>query len=105
MTILATYEQQPAERQDYDIYYRNDPDGRPDYLDDGDDLDDSAGMTTVSVFPAGLNVSAITIKASDRVKLWISGGTSGVKYKVTLLVHTALGRIKEVEVFFKIKDE
>ena len=102
MAILETYEQQPAERLDYDVYYRNSPDGKEDLLDAGDYLDDT--KTTIEVTPAGLTVTQITLRASDRVKLWVSGGTSGTKYKVTLTVTTDLGRIKQDEVLFKIRE-
>ena len=102
MAILETYEQQPAEKLDYDVYYRNSPDGTEDLLDAGDYLDDT--KTAVAVSPEGLTVAHATRRAEDRVKLWVSGGTSGSKYKVTITVTTDLGRIKQDEVIFKIKD-
>ena len=102
MAILATYEQQPGEKLDYDVYYRNSPDGKDDWLDAGDALNNA--KTTVSTSPTGLTVTQITLSSSDRVKLWVSGGVSGVKYKVTLTVGTLLGRVKQDEVLFKIKE-
>ena len=98
MAYLATYKQQPAERLDYDIWFANDPDGSEDWLVNGDII---TGLNTE--IPEGLNV--VSTFFSDRVKLWVSGGTSGVAYKVTLTVTTLAERTKQVELRFRIKDE
>lgn len=97
MALLKTYKKQPVENLDYDIWYANDPDGAEDWLSSGDilvsvDIDAPEGLTVISlVFP-------------DRVKLWVSAGTTGSTYKVTLTVTTEQGRIKQDELRFRIKD-
>ena len=102
MAILKTYSKQPNEHLDYDIYYRNSPDGAKDFLNTGDYLDDT--KTLVSASPTGLIVNATTLRSKDMVKLWVSGGTSGIKDKITIQVTTDLGRIKEDELIFRIRD-
>lgn len=102
MALLKTYTQQPGEHLDYDVYYRNSPDGAKDFLSLGDALDDT--KTVVSVFPEGLVVSSTTLRSKDMVKLWVSGGVTGTRYKITIKVTTDLGRIKEDELSFRIKD-
>ena len=98
MALLASYRQQPAERCDYDIWFANDPDGASDWLTSGDYLD-----SAVVTVPEGLTVEKMVFP--DRVKLWVSGGTSGTSYKVTVTAHTVDGRVKQVELRFRIKDE
>jgi hypothetical protein len=57
----------------------------------------------LSVAPAGLNVSyAINGRT---VKIWAYGGTNGVTYKVTALVSSNGGRIREAEIKIKVVDE
>ena len=89
MAVIASYTQQPDERLDYDI---------PCNLEDSD----SILTATPTVTPAGLTVNEVV--AGDIVKLWVESGTTGTTYKVEVLVETALGRKKEFELKFKIKD-
>lgn len=98
MAKLATYEQQPGERLDYDVWYAHEPDGGADWLVNGDTVD----AVTLTVDPVGLTVDSLTFP--DRVKLWVSGGAHGVSYKVTLRASTVEGRTKESELTFKIKE-
>lgn len=92
MSIVATYSKQPDERLDYDV----------DYAEWIPALD-SLLIATVTVSPAGMIVDSPLI-LTDVVKLWVSGGTSGVRYKVTLTVTTTLGRIKQDEIIFACKE-
>ena len=98
MAFLLTRKQQPAERLDYDIWYANDPDGSEDWLINGDTI-----VSVIVSAPTGLNVEHLFF--NDRVKLWVSEGTSGETYKVTVTVTTVEGRIKQSELRFRIKDE
>lgn len=90
---LGTVTQQPAERLSYTIDYGE-------FLTDGDNI-----QTAVlsSVEPSGLTVDSIGV-FDPRVRFWVSGGTAGVKYKVTLDVDTADGRELQDEIIFKIKE-
>ena len=92
MAILNTYIKQPTETLDYDIEY-------VDFLSDGDSL--QAGASSVS--PVGLTVHSPLV-VGTKLKVWVEGGTVGVTYKVTVQATTALGRVKEDELVFKIKE-
>lgn len=49
----------------------------------------------------GANAINNTLKV---VKQWVSGGTTGNRYKVTLTITSAEGRVKEVEFYVKVKE-
>lgn len=100
MTILATYTKQPGEVKDYDVDYGEWLLPMSDTLDQVDPtvicLTDSAD-TSLVVGP--------TPQITDTVcKLWVSGGTDGARYKVTLLATTVGGRKDESELIFRVKD-
>lgn len=89
---LGTVTQQPSERLSYTIDYSE-------ALTDGDNV--QSAIATVE--PTGLTVD--NVSAYDpRVKFWVTGGTSGATYKVTVKTTTADGRLLEDEVTFKIKE-
>lgn len=92
MAVIASFKQQPAERLDYDVDYT-------DWLPSADSL----SSATVSVSPSGLTIDSPAINGKF-VKLWVSGGSSGAKYKATLTVVTAIGRTKQDEILFTVKD-
>lgn len=97
--ILATYTKQPAEVKDYDIDYSE-------WLADmNDTLLSAISEVVCTTNPADIDlvVSSLTT-ATPRIKLWMSGGTSGAKYKVTVRATTTGGRVDESELVFKIKD-
>jgi hypothetical protein len=89
---LATIAKQPAERFSYTVSY-------VEALTIGDNL----ATATAEVSPAGLVVDNVGVY-DPRVKLWVSGGTSGTSYKVTLTVNTADGRTFQDELIFRIKE-
>lgn len=101
--ILATFDKQPADTLDYDIDFSA-------ILDDGDTLASTGdpGVPTplsVSVSPSGLTITPTFVIGSGKViKQWISGGTNGIKYKITLTATTNAGRVKQVEFFVRVKD-
>lgn len=96
--ILAKYEKQPAEVKDYDI----------DYSEWLGPVGDTVASTTAIVTSVTEAVPTLEIDSimdsSTAVKLWISGGTGGVSYKVTVQMTTAGGRLDESELVFKVKD-
>ena len=96
MTILRRWEQQPADRIDYAFDYAN---GEPPFLENGDTL----VSATIAVEPDGLNVSEAPV-LDGQARFWVSGGESGKKYKVTCTARTRLGRVKQDEVVFTIKE-
>lgn len=96
--ILATYEKQPSEIKDYDIDYRE-------WLTPADDVVSSVTTVVSSSTEAVPTLVVDSIQSTVYlVKLWISGGTAGTKYKVTVQMTTADGRLDESELVFSVKD-
>lgn len=96
--ILAKYEKQPAEVKDYDIDYGEWLGPAADEL-----ATAVAVVTSATEETPTLQVDSIA-KSTTAVKLWISGGTAGVTYKVTVQMSTRDGRLDESELVFKVKD-
>ena len=97
--ILARYEKQPLEVKDYDVSYV------PWLLAMSDTL--SALTTSVVCLTTPTNTTLevdSTTVTDDAVKVWISGGTDGEQYKVTLRVTTTGGRVDESELIFRVRD-
>lgn len=92
MAVIARYTPQPNDNLDYDVHY-------DDFLSDGDSI--AYGTATVS--PAGLVLNSPLV-VGNALKLWVSGGQAGVKYKVTVRMFSTLGREKEDEIIFKVKE-
>lgn len=96
--ILATYEKQPSEVKDYDIDYRE-------WLVPADDVVQSVTTTVTSVTETVPTLVVDSIQMTVYVaKLWISGGTAGMKYKVTVQMETEGGRLDESELVFVVRD-
>lgn len=97
--ILATYEKQPVEAKDYDVDYSP-------WLTQISDSIDVATSTVVCITDATDTSLLIdqTLAMATSIKLWMRGGTSGNKYKVTLTVTTLGQRIDQCELVFKIKE-
>ncbi len=95
MPILAKFEKQPSDVQDFDIDYTE-------WLAGIDDTATGPGGLDVVVEP-GLTLLAGTL-TDGVVKVWVSGGTDGTTYKITSIVTTDGGRIKTAEIKVKVKD-
>lgn len=97
--ILATYEKQPSEIKDYDVEYAT-------WLAPmGDTLDNVT--TTVVCLTDDTDTTLVcdsVSRTSTRCKVWMSGGTDGNKYKLTIQAATVGGRLDESELEFTIKD-
>lgn len=101
--ILGRFYKQPAENLDYDIDFSE-------FLSDGDSLVTTGNPPVpsplnVSVSPAGMSLGPTFVLDGNKVKQWLSGGTNGVKYKITLTVTSNAGRVKQVEFVVRVKDE
>jgi hypothetical protein len=100
--ILGKFVKQPAEREAYAIEYEDD-------LADGDTLADAAPVITITRSGPGttdadpLRLDA-TDRADSRVTMWLSAGTGGSTYKVSVTVTTFSGRVLQDEFIIKIKD-
>ena len=92
MTILGSFVKQPAENDTYTINY-------------ADDLTVGDGIRTsvLTVAPAGLGITP-PVLVDTRVRVWISGGISPVKYKITATTTTDDGRVMQDEFYVKVKD-
>lgn len=91
--ILETYTKQPNEIQDYDVDFNE-------YL-------ASMGGDTITnaavIVPDGITlVTHLTI--DNVVKLFLSGGTDGERYVVTVRATTAGGRVREGEIAIRVKE-
>jgi len=88
---IPKYTKQPGDKLDYDIDFNE-------WLSSSDSLD-SVDVTA----DTGITIVNSTIVGSV-VKVWISGGTDGEIYKITVKVITVEGRIKEQEFKIKVKE-
>ena len=95
MTVLAKFEKQPVDVQDFDIDFSE-------WL---------IGMSDTAPGPAGATVfadtglSIVSVSLTDGVvKVWTSGGTDGVTYKITTTLVTIGGRTKQAEIKVKVKE-
>lgn len=94
--ILETFNKQPIEVADYDLTYA-------DWLAAGDNL----ALTTTTVAPTGTtgDLTVDSISTYDPVvKFWISGGRSGVTYKVTVTTRTTSLRVRQDEFKVRVKE-
>jgi len=89
---LGIQTKQPKEVLDFDVEYA-------DWIPSGDTL----SSAVITVDDAGLTIDSHSISGTI-VKVWLSGGVHGVKYKVTVLTTTTDGRIEESEFFLKVKE-
>ncbi|OWT55272.1 phage fiber-tail adaptor protein [Candidimonas nitroreducens] len=97
--ILATYIKQPSEIKDYDVDYS------PWLLPMDDTLDDVTAdvVCTTDATDTSLVCSSVE-RTTLRCKFWMSGGTNGNKYKLTIQATTVGGRLDESELVFSVKD-
>ena len=95
MSILAKFQKQPADVQDFDI----------DFSEWLAAMDDSApgpdGLAVVA--ESGITVLAWTLR-DGVVKVWTAGGTDGTTYKITATVTTQGSRVKQAEIKIKVKE-
>lgn len=90
--ILGKFSKQPSEILDYDVDYTDWFKGRTD---------------TPASFTAAAD-PGITLVSSTRtgnvVKVILSGGTTGTKYKITIRLTTAAGLVKEADFTVTVKE-
>ena len=90
--MLGIVDKQPVEILDYDVDFSR-------WLEV-----DTIQSATVQISPAG----SLAVQATDvdltYVKVWLSGGTSGVNYKVEVTIDTNVGRRAQVEFRVRVKE-
>lgn len=90
--ILGSFSKQPVEVLDYDID-----------CSDWIVSDDAVASATATVDGTGLVIDSVLV-SSPRIKVWLSAGTNGSSYKITVTITTDDGRIKQVEFRVRVKD-
>lgn len=100
---MQTFDKQPRDQLDYDVGYG-------DWLPDGDTIltaEATFERLGVELDPGIEDTFAIVAVHvnSPTVKVWVEGGISRVSYKVTVIVSTAGGRVKETEFRVRVKEK
>lgn len=93
MPILEKFTKQPADVQDIDINF-------VDWLAALNDTPLSVSVPAVT----GITQPIAAAITAGIVKVWVSGGTTGQSYKMTINLTTAGGRTKQVEILIKVKE-
>jgi hypothetical protein len=84
---MDKFPKQPAEVLDYDVT-------TDDWMAESDYIQTASSVAT----PVGLTIQSTTVASNGtRAKVWLAGGTSGARYKVTTTMVTHDGRTKEHE--------
>jgi hypothetical protein len=94
--ILAYYEKQPAEISDYEIDFSA-------FLRLDETVDDATATVSIvgSAAPAELEIDSISISLAG-VRVRLSGGVAGTRYKVTASTTTSSGRLDESEFIVRV---
>lgn len=100
--ILGQFLKQPDEVKDYDINYKP-------WLNSTDDEDTLREVTVKSIEclddPEDTSLECdLVLHTIYESKFWMSGGTSGYVYKLSVYARTEKGRIDESELIFAIED-
>jgi hypothetical protein len=89
--VIKKFEQQTDEKLDYDFVF-NLP------------STDSVSSVQIPVNPSGLTVSSTSMSANT-VKVWLTGGTDGADYTVTVKATTSEGRVKELAMILRVRND
>lgn len=91
--MIPIYTKQPGDNVDYDVDLSS-------WLPSTDTV-----LSAVAVSESGITLGTTSINTTTKiVKQWVSGGTTGNRYKVTLTITSVEGRIKEVDFYIKVKE-
>lgn len=95
--IVGKQEKQPIEVKDYPIDFSY-------WLTTGDTLTNvSASVACLTGSDASLVVTQLVL-SSTSVAVWLAGGLDGQKYKISVTVTTAGGRIDQTEFLMTVKE-
>ena len=84
---------QPSESDIYDIDFAP-------VLRSDDNID---SVTSVTTAQSGLVIGSPT-KSGQKVQVQISSGTDGILYKITAIIVSVAGHIKEIDVLLRVED-
>lgn len=90
MALLETWEKRSTEEQDYDVNFAPWLRGVSDTI-----------TAHEVIVPEGLTKMASSVNGT-RVKVWLSGGTVGSRYRITFRITTVGGRVKEDDIAIDI---
>ena len=90
--IYGKFEKQPGETLDYDILLADWFSNRTDSI-----------QSYVVTVPTGITKASDTVSGTT-IRVLLSGGTVGEKYKITTTVTTTTGVIKEVDFVVSVKE-
>ena len=90
MAILENFSKQSAETQDYDIDFTE-------YLYPFSDKP----LSFTATADVGITLAVYSI-TGNVVKVWLSGGTDQTDYKVTVILTTTGGRVKQADIVIRI---
>lgn len=91
---MDKFPKQPLERRDIDVV-----------TEDWMPISDYIQSATISVTPVGLTVDTPIISPDTLwLKVWVSGGTNKVDYKITTTITTHDNRVKEHEFMVKVRE-
>lgn len=99
---MNKYRQQPSEVVDYLIDLTV-------WIPENDSVIDTVARVTHSTHldpsvPIEMRVW-VTDKATRKPKIWCADGTNNIEYKITVLVTTAAGRVKEVDYKILVREQ
>lgn len=90
---IPIYNKQPGDNIDIDV-------DLSEWLPSSDTI-----LIAVSVAETGITLGTTSINTATKIaKQWVSGGTTGNRYKVTMTITSVEGRIKEVDFYVKVKE-
>lgn len=106
MPVLTEFKKQPADVQDYDIDFTAYVTGMGEAVTDSHEIDVVTVDTGLTLGSSEMhNGTTLDGVPSCFIKVWLSGGTSGSTYKVTARIATDGGRVHEVEIKIKVKED
>ena len=98
---MDTFRKQPLEVLDYDADFSE-------WMPASDEISTKAvsvstGLPYSATTPLVIDSSSLSV-STDVVKVWLSAGLTGTRYKVTVRVVTTGGRTKELEFKVQVRD-
>lgn len=92
--MLGTKQKAPADVLDYDVDYTN-------WIATGDSI--TTAVATADK-PEEIEVESVQVSSEAIVKVWLSGGTAGETYEITVTASTDAGRVKEESFKIRVKE-
>ena len=98
MSTYTVRGKKPSEALDYDFDFGTR------WMPSGDSLPSSTSTSLVTA-ETGITLGTKSHPGSNVVKIYLSGGTAGTDYRVTCVITTAQGRIKEANMVVPVRND